>query len=133
MNASAKPDLILLIDDEEANISLLERVLNRAGYHRIEKTTDSRRGMALATQIDPDLVLVDVNMPGLSGFDIIERLHTQPSDRRPAIIVLTADPSATLAAELLERGASAIVHKPFEFQELLREVDRLLTTRATPE
>src|SRR6266478_5320813 len=82
---------ILIIDDEPANVVLLQRLLERAGYFRIYGTNDPREFSSLLALCDPDLIMLDLLMPHLSGFDVLERLRQiVPKDTYLPILVLTA-------------------------------------------
>jgi putative two-component system response regulator len=66
---------ILIVDDEAANIEILQRILTRAGFTRVESTTDSREASALYVQHRPDLILLDLHMPHLDGLDVMDQLN----------------------------------------------------------
>ncbi len=83
---------ILIVDDESANVRLLERVLEREGYTNLKSTTDARQALPLYTEFRPDLVLLDLAMPYLDGFQVLERIKPLISSQTfLPILVLTAD------------------------------------------
>lgn len=133
--ADAEPDAvhacrILIIDDEEPNVRLLERVLTRAGFANFISTTDSREAAALFTDFQPDLVLTDWLMPGIDGFAVIEQLRarTATDDYLP-IVVLTADITPQTKKRALTVGATDFLTKPFDQIEVLLRIQNLLKAR----
>jgi putative two-component system response regulator len=121
---------LLVVDDEHPNVVLLERLLTRAGYTAVTATTDPRQAIALYCETRPDLVLLDLHMPGLDGFAVMERLEVATTDGefRP-ILVLTADVSSEAKHRALRAGASDFVTKPFDPVEVTLRVKNLLQTR----
>src|ERR1700730_7949401 len=103
---------ILIVDDQEQNVLLLERLLQQAGYTTVESTTDPRRVLPLFLEFQPDLILLDLMMPHLDGFGVMQELagHIATDDYLP-ILVLTADgaPEATRRA-LAARGQDFLVN-----------------------
>src|SRR5689334_19978875 len=98
---------ILIIDDEEANVRVLERILAHAGLGGVATETDSRRAVSLVQSHAPDLVLLDLHMPGLDGFRVLEALRDRgaPDDYLP-ILVLTGDGQPTAKQQALAAGAT---------------------------
>lgn len=121
---------ILLVDDEEANLDLLEALLESAGYTSLVRTGDARRVTALVASHAPDLVLLDLQMPHRHGLDLLGDLRalTPPGDYRP-VLVLTADITPETRDLALARGARDFVTKPFDTTEVLLRVQNLLETR----
>jgi putative two-component system response regulator len=121
---------ILVVDDQKANVLLLERILRQGGYRNIESTTDSRSVLALFIQFDPDIVLLDLMMPHLDGFQIMRMLREAlpPDDYRP-ILVLTAEATEEIKHRALAEGAKDFLLKPFDVQEVLLRIGNLLETR----
>ncbi|MEA3207378.1 MAG: hypothetical protein QOE70_435 [Chthoniobacter sp.] len=133
--ADAGPDAahackILIIDDEEPNVRLLERVLARAGFDNFISTTDSRDAAALFADFQPDLVLTDWLMPEVDGCAVIEQLRalTATDDYLP-IVVLTADVTPLAKKRALTAGATDFLTKPFDQIEVLLRIQNLLQTR----
>lgn len=122
---------ILIVDDEENNLVVLERLLRQAGYSDIHCTTDSRMTMRLYDQLQLDLIFLDLHMPEPNGFDLLEQL----SARRPAeglyvpVLVLTADVTPGAKLKALGLGANDFLTKPIERCELLLRTRNLLRTR----
>jgi signal transduction histidine kinase len=121
---------ILIVDDEAANVRLLERLLERAGYTNVRSTTDPRQVLPLYNEFRPDLVLLDLLMPHLDGFQIMEKLNPLiPEGAYLPILVLTADVSAETKRRALSAGAKDFVTKPFDAIEALLRIGNLLETR----
>ncbi|MFP3948483.1 MAG: two-component system response regulator, partial [Longimicrobiales bacterium] len=125
---------ILIVDDEPANLRVLERLLNRVGYGRIRTTDDPREVESLFEEFRPDLVLLDLHMPHLDGFEVMEMLDERiPSDVFLPILVLTGDPDPDTKRRALSVGAKDFVGKPFEATEALLRIKNLLETRTLHE
>jgi signal transduction histidine kinase len=121
---------ILIVDDEEANVLLLERMLSRAGYGFLTSTTDSRQAVRLFHESHADLVLLDLMMPFLDGYAVMEQiLAEQPESAYVPILVLTADVTPQALRRALSAGAKDFLTKPFDQTELLLRVKNLLETR----
>jgi putative two-component system response regulator len=120
---------ILVVDDEPANVLLLERLLRHWGYEDVVSTTDSSEAVALAEQERPSLLLLDLTMPHPDGFEIMDLL-TERHVGRPScpVLVLTADASATTRKRALSSGASDFLTKPFDATEVRLRVENLLRT-----
>jgi diguanylate cyclase (GGDEF)-like protein len=121
---------ILIVDDEPANVRLLERVLQSAGYTALRSTTDSRTVAALLDEFEPDLVLLDLNMPHLDGFAVLEALRARrtASDYLP-VLVLTADTTPVAKQRALSEGAKDFLTKPLDRTDILLRTRNLLETR----
>lgn len=121
---------ILVVDDEEANVRLLELILAHAGFAEVNATTDPRRVLHLYTTYHPDLVLLDLHMPHLDGFAVLEQLRgkTPPTSYLP-VLVLTADIAREVKHRALSAGAKDFLTKPFDATEVLLRVRNLLETR----
>jgi signal transduction histidine kinase/DNA-binding NarL/FixJ family response regulator len=121
---------LLLVDDEEANLDLLEVLLEAEGYTRIVRTADARQAIPLWERHTPDLVLLDLHMPHRDGFAILDdiRERTVPGDFRP-VLVLTADATPEAKERALSSGAKDFLNKPIDATEALLRVHNLLETR----
>jgi putative two-component system response regulator len=121
---------ILVVDDERVNVVLLERILEQDGYRNVKSTTDSSQAAALYEQFEPDLVLLDLHMPGLDGFAVMEQLggRVPPGTFLP-ILILTADIRPEIKRRALAVGAKDFVTKPFDRTEVLLRIQNLLETR----
>ncbi len=121
---------ILLVDDEEANLDLLEGFLRSEGYDTLVRTTDSRQVLSLMESHRPDLVLLDLHMPYKDGFAIMRELREHvPADDYVPVLVLTADITSEAREKALSGGARDFLTKPFDVVEVLLRVRNLLETR----
>lgn len=122
---------ILIIDDEPANIRLLDRILSRAGYAMIESTTDPLAAVDLFETFLPDLVLLDLNMQPIDGFAILDALvpRTAREGFLP-ILILTADGAPETRQRALSSGAKDFLTKPFDPGEVVLRIRNLLETRS---
>jgi CheY-like chemotaxis protein len=121
---------ILLVDDEDANLRLLEDLLAREGFHQVVATTDATRVTDLVRAFSPDLVLLDLKMPDMDGYAVLDALGRtlDPRDFLP-VIVLTADPSRSARHRALGLGAKDYLTKPFDPFEVALRVWNALETR----
>ncbi len=120
---------ILIVDDEEGNVEILRRMLDRAGFTRIESTTDSRRAVELYVEHRPDLILLDLHMPHLDGLDVMTQLNDIAEASYLPILILSGDLAPDARRAALSRGAKDFVNKPFQQDELLLRIRTLLETR----
>src|ERR1041384_8248118 len=118
---------ILIVDDKEANVLLLDQLLRSAGYARIGSTTDPQAVCALHRANHYDLILLDLQMPGLDGFAVMEGLKAIEPDGYIPVLAITAQPGHKRRA--LEAGAKDFVSKPFDLAEVLLRVHNLLEVR----
>jgi CheY-like chemotaxis protein len=103
----------LIIDDEEANVLLLASVLEREGYRKIHCLTDPKKAVEAYVSLSPDIVLLDLMMPKVNGFELLEAFsrHNRPDEFRP-ILVLTADTTLQTRRRALALGAKNFMTKP---------------------
>lgn len=120
---------ILVVDDEAANVGLLTRILRRAGYVNIHGTTNPREVTAYATAHHPDIVLLDLHMPTMSGVDVMRELRELPDLVYPFVVVLTGDDSQEAKARALSNGARDFIAKPFDTNEVALRIKNLADLR----
>jgi putative two-component system response regulator len=120
---------ILIVDDEPANVALLEDMLGEQGYIHLKSTTDSRLVLELCDEFDPDLILLDLFMPHLDGFAVLESLRADRSEVYLPIIVLTADVNEETKRRALNLGATDFLNKPLDYIEVLLRIRNMLETR----
>jgi len=118
---------ILIVDDQEANVSLLEQTLRQAGYLDVTFTMDPEKVCALHRRDSYDLILLDLQMPGMDGFQVIEALKTSDSDAYLPVLVITAQPGHRLRA--LQAGAKDFISKPFDLVEVKARIHNMLEVR----
>jgi len=121
---------ILAIDDEEANVMLLRSVLQREGYTDVHCLTDPTEALAAYIDLQPDIVLLDLMMPEIDGFQLLEAFgrHDKSDEFRP-VLVLTADTTIQARRKALALGAKDFVSKPFDVIEVGLRISNLLETR----
>ena len=120
---------ILVVDDEPANVALLEDMLFEGGYARVKSVTDSRLAMEICETFEPDLVLLDLMMPHVDGFTILESMRATARESFFPVIVLTADANESTKLRALRAGATDFLLKPFDQLEVLLRMTNLLETR----
>ena len=121
---------ILVVDDEPHVIDIIEAALTTGGYTNVMTTTQSAEVVDLYRTQAPDLIIMDMNMPGVHGMDIIEELHeVVPDEEYLPILVVTGEQSVDVKLRALTWGAKDFLAKPFEVPELLLRVRMLLETR----
>ena len=118
---------ILIVDDQEVNVLLLERTLGGAGYTSITSTMDPREVCALQRKNRYCLILLDLQMPGMDGFQVLEGLKDIEKDDYLPVLVITAQPGHKLRA--LQAGAKDFISKPFDLPEVLTRVRNMLEVR----
>ena len=118
---------ILIVDDQESNVSLLEQLLSEAGYTRVASTMNPQEVCALHRKNRYDLILLDLQMPGMDGFHVMEGLKTNDADSYLPVIVLTAQPGHKLRA--LQAGAKDFISKPFDLVEVKTRIHNMLEVR----
>jgi len=118
---------ILVVDDQEANVSLLERLLRGAGYTSIASTMDPHEVCELQRKNRYCLILLDLQMPGMDGFQVMEGLQDIEKDDYLPVFVISAQPGHKLRA--LQAGAKDFISKPFDLAEVLARVRNMLEVR----
>src|ERR1700674_1339089 len=118
---------ILVVDDKEANVRLIEGMLRIAGYAAIESTTEPSEVCELHRKYRYDLILLDLQMPSMDGFQVMEGLKAIEEDGYLPVLVITAQPDQKLRA--FQVGAKDFVSKPFDLAELIARVHNILEVR----
>ena len=118
---------VLIVDDQQANVRLLERMLRGAGYASVASTLDPRQVCELHRKNRYDLILLDLQMPGMDGFQVMEGLKEIERDGYLPVLVMTAQPDHKLRA--LQAGAKDFISKPFDAVEVLTRVYNMLEVR----
>lgn len=118
--------LVLVIEDDDNIATALEFLILREGY-RHDRVASGAEAMRRIRDCGPDLVLLDVMLPEVSGYEICERIRRDPKVAGIKVLMMTARGSAAERRRSLETGANGFISKPFELQDLRDEVRRLLT------
>jgi PAS domain S-box-containing protein len=118
---------ILVVDDQSANVLLLTRMLEEAGYRNVTATREPLEVCALHRKNRYDLILLDLQMPGMDGFQVMEGLKTNEADDYLPVIVLTAQPGHKLRA--LQAGAKDFISKPFDLVEVKTRIHNMIEVR----
>ncbi len=118
---------VLVVDDQEANVSLLLHLLREGGYTRVASTMDPHEVCALHRANRYDLILLDLQMPDMDGFQVMEGLKTNAADGYLPVLVITAQPGHKLRA--LQAGARDFISKPFDLIEARTRIHNMLEVR----
>jgi len=119
-----RPATLLYVDDNASNLTLVKRILGRRPAIELVTAARGKLGLDLARQHRPDMILLDLNLPDISGEEVLKRLRAGPQDTSAIpVVIVTADAFEGQAQRLRSMGASSYVTKPFEIQELLRVID----------
>lgn len=129
-HSERKTARILIMDDQELNVDLLTRILERAGFTSFKSLTDPELFMQAFLEYAPDLVLLDLHMPSRDGFEILKDLAPHLSDTFLPVLMLTGDASAQAKKGALSLGAKDFLAKPFDDGEVLLRIHNLLETRS---
>jgi len=122
---------VLIVDDNQANTSLLAMILSRAGLGSIATCNDSREVPTVLMDYSPDLILLDLHMPHLDGFALLEIINRHAAGQFLPVLVLTADTTRDAVHRALRLGAHDFLTKPFDVEEVTIRVRNLLRTRMT--
>ena len=126
----ARPPRILVVDDEPLSVKIICRVLNAAGHEDVVSTNDGLQAISLIRFSTPDLIILDLHMPGFDGFDLLQSMTSvMPAGDFIPILVLTGDMIADTRRGALKLGATDFVNKPFDNSELVLRIENMLKTR----
>ncbi len=125
------PARILIADDDPQGVELLEAYLASTGYD-IRTAADGEEALKVIQEWQPDLVLLDVMMPKISGFQVCKRLRSEERTRRIAVLMVTALDQPSDVERAVEAGAEHFLTKPINKAELLRHIHALLASRGQP-
>ena len=118
---------ILIVDDQEPNVNLLEQMLREAGYTSVVSTMDPHEVCALHRKNRYDLILLDLQMPGMDGFQVMEALKVNDANGYLPVLVITAQPGHKLRA--LQAGARDFISKPFDLVEVRTRIHNMVEVR----
>jgi putative two-component system response regulator len=117
---------ILIIDDEPMNVMVLEETLNQGGYNSIKSITDPRQALQEFQTYKPDVILLDLNMPHLDGYQVMEQIKKEDPDQLTPIMVLTAQADQSSLINSMDAGARDFLTKPFDVVEVSLRIKNLL-------
>ena len=118
---------ILIVDDQDANVQLLEQLLQETGYANVSASMQPRQVASLHRENSYDLILLDLNMPVMNGFEVMQELAADDTETYLPVIVLTAEPGHKLRA--LQAGAKDFISKPFDLVEVKTRIHNMLEVR----
>ena len=128
--ATLKEAQILLVDDDVSTTCSMANFLNRIGYSRLESINDSTSIFEIIETFHPDLILLDLAMPNVTGFQVLEQLRgNRQSEEQIPVLVLTGDASAENKRRALAAGATDLLVKPFDVSEVSMRIRNLLQAR----
>jgi two-component system, chemotaxis family, chemotaxis protein CheY len=113
---------ILIVEDEVQLIEAVQSALQQGGFNAVEMTSDPNEVVSICRRSKPDIVLLDLEMPSMGGFDVIEAIRKELPAPHPIVIMMTAEADAALRTRIFEQGAWDYVSKPFSVPELLARV-----------
>ena len=120
---------VLFVEDDLANIRLMERLFKQRPQARLITSTEGRHGLSLAREHSPDLILLDRNLAGLSGEEVLLNLRQDPAFERVPVVMISGDAIPSQVQRMLDLGADAYVTKPFDVHEILDLIDSKLHHR----
>lgn len=120
---------ILIVDDNPSNVMILERMLSWSGYSNVRSTYSPSKAISLFATFDPDLVILDLHMPTISGYEVLAELKSQAGRAFVPVLVFTADTSGAAREKALSLGASDFLTKPGDATEISLRVRNFLQTR----
>jgi CheY-like chemotaxis protein len=123
------PLTVLYIEDNLSNLQLVEQVLRLRPAVRLIPAMRPQLGLDLAAEHDPGLLLLDLNLPDMSGQEVLRRLRAEPRTANVPVVIHSADARPSLIQELLDRGVRAFLPKPLDVRELLGLIDTVLAER----
>lgn len=124
-NKGASPQRVLVADDKATGRELVRTVLANRGYVVFE-AADGIEALEVAQRMQPDLIILDLHMPGLDGFGVIQELRLNPAFERTPVLALTASAMAADQRRALDAGFTGFITKPVSLKMLRAEVERLL-------
>jgi two-component system, cell cycle response regulator DivK len=122
---------ILIVEDNPLNMKLLRDVLEAYGYETIT-TGEGTEGVSLATEQQPDLILMDLQLPDISGYDAVRRLKADPSTRPIPVVAVTAFAMSGDERKALGSGCDAYIAKPFGLRDFISVVERFIGEAGVP-
>jgi len=128
-NQDVRDARILIVDDTQVNVTMLEKMLDNAGYTSVLGITDSRDVMGIYESFQPDIILLDINMPHLDGYKVMEEIKNAQKGAYHSILVITAQHDKETCYRALHQGAKDFLTKPFDQTEALIRIQNMLETK----
>jgi diguanylate cyclase (GGDEF)-like protein len=128
--AEVESPVVMMVDDESLNLEVLQTFLEEAGYKEFISVTEPEKALGLLAERRPDVMLLDLVMPGMSGFEILERMRADETLRHIPVIVLTSATDAETKLKALELGATDFLGKPTDPSELALRLRNTLSAKA---
>jgi len=119
------PALILIIDDDDMNREIIEAFLGLAGY-QVAQARDGQQGLELSVQLRPDLILLDIRLPDLSGYEVCRRLKSQALTQAIPVLLVSGYPEEDVDEAVQASGADGFLGRPFDSARLLESVQQRL-------
>ncbi len=120
---------ILIVDDQKLHTLFLEKVLKKEGYKNIECLTDAKKTISLCHDFQPDIILLDLIMPVIDGFQVLEQLKEEREENYLPVLALSEERSAEIRHRALEAGVTDFLSKPYESAEVLMRIRNMIETR----
>lgn len=124
---------VLVVEDDRSIQMVLELVLSRMAKCEILLASEGPQGLAMIKQHRPDVVLLDLMLPGMDGFEICQRSKEDPDTRHIPIIFLTAQPQPSAIARAMSLGAAAYLIKPFDPTTIIKQINEILAKVQVPQ
>jgi len=118
---------ILIVDDDRLSVTLLEQLLQRHGYSRVMGITDSRQALETCAAFDPDLILLDLLMPGMDGVEVLRQLRQR--EYTGGVIIITGSHDEERLDEAWAVGPQEVIGKPIDLEQLLTSIQLVLVCR----
>ncbi len=125
-----KSATVMMVDDEPITLDVVQAYLEDAGYRKFVTVSEPAKAMELVASENPDVVLLDIMMPGVSGFDILAAIRAEPKFRHMPVIVLTSSTDSETKVKALELGATDLLAKPVDASELVLRMRNTLAAKA---
>lgn len=119
---------ILIVDDEPQIHTVLGKMLNKEGY-QVESAYSGEQALDLVSKSPPDLILLDIMMPKVSGIEVLKELKANPNTQNIRVLILSARDAQTDRLEGLAKGADDYIPKPFHLRSLVRKIQHILSKR----
>lgn len=128
-NKDVRDARILIVDDNQVNVTMLEKMLDNAGYTSVLGITDPREVMGIYESFQPEIILLDINMPHLNGYQVMEKINEVKKEAYLPLLVLTAQNDKETCYHALNQGAKDFLTKPFDQTEALIRIRNMLETK----